>query len=49
MWRPPYEFYNVLWVERDGDGAFSRQGLGRILRAAWDRVVGTETVEVVLK
>ncbi len=44
-----HEFYNVLWVERDDDGAFSRQGLGRIARQAWDLVVGDEIEDIVLK
>jgi hypothetical protein len=31
-----YEFYNVLWLERDGDVAY-RKALGRVMKTAWER------------
>lgn len=31
-----YEFYNILWIERDGDIAF-RKASGRVWKKAWDR------------
>ena len=29
------EFYNVLWIEREGDVVF-RKAAGRVLKTAWD-------------
>ncbi|KAK5651429.1 hypothetical protein OQA88_12517 [Cercophora sp. LCS_1] len=42
----PYDFYNVLWV-RFVDGIAYREGIGRVLRSAWDRL-GAEEVEISL-
>jgi hypothetical protein len=41
-----YEFYNVLWIERDGDIA-SRKALGRVWKNAWDRQQ-VEEIDVIL-
>jgi hypothetical protein len=41
-----YEFYNVLWVERDGDLTY-RKAPGRVWKPAWDRL-HPEHVQMVL-
>lgn len=38
---PLYEFINVLCVERGEDGIFYRLGVGRVLKATWEREKGT--------
>jgi len=43
----PYEFYNVLWVTWGGENGIAyRQGIGRVLKSAWDNKRGLEEVEV---
>jgi hypothetical protein len=42
-----YEFYNVLWIERDGDIA-SRKALGRVWKNAWDHQQ-VEEIDVILR
>jgi len=41
-----YEFYNVLWIERNGDVAY-RKALGRVWKTAWERQ-HVEEVDVTL-
>ena len=40
------ELYHVLWIEWE-DGIAYRRGLGRVLKAAWDRMA-TEEIDLVL-
>jgi len=41
-----YEYYNVLWIERQNGIAY-RIAIGRVWKEAWDRK-GAETVDVIL-
>ncbi|KAF2791408.1 HET-domain-containing protein [Melanomma pulvis-pyrius CBS 109.77] len=41
-----YEFFNVMWIKREGDVAF-RLGVGRVWKEAWERGL-SERVDVVL-
>ncbi|KAK0648517.1 heterokaryon incompatibility protein-domain-containing protein [Cercophora newfieldiana] len=42
----PYDFYNVLWVTWV-DGIAYREGIGRVLRSAWE-ALGSEEAEIKL-
>lgn len=42
-----YEFYNVMWVERDDAGIARRKAVGRVCKDVWE-MVATEVVEVTL-
>ncbi|KAH7393597.1 heterokaryon incompatibility protein-domain-containing protein, partial [Cadophora sp. MPI-SDFR-AT-0126] len=33
-----YEFYNVMWVERDKDGVCFRRAIGRVIKNAWEEL-----------
>lgn len=41
-----YEFYNILWIKRDGDIAY-REALGRVWKEAWHRQE-VEEVDILL-
>ena len=41
-----YEFYDVMWIEREGEVAF-RKGLGRVLKEHWE-AQDRETIDLVL-
>jgi hypothetical protein len=41
-----YEFYNVLWIERNEDVAY-RKALGRVWKTAWERQ-HVEEIDVIL-
>ena len=41
-----YEFYNVLWIEREGEIAY-RKALGRVWKDAWYRQP-VEEIDVIL-
>jgi hypothetical protein len=41
-----YEFYNVMWIEWEGDIAY-RQAVGRVQKKAWD-LVATQKVDITL-
>jgi hypothetical protein len=43
---PSYDFYNVLWIERNGDIAY-RKALGRVWKDAWQRQ-HVEEIDVLL-
>ncbi|OJD33736.1 heterokaryon incompatibility protein [Diplodia corticola] len=32
-----YQFYNVLWVQREADGCTTRKALGRVEKSVWER------------
>ena len=42
-----YEFYNVMWIERDADGIAYRKAMGVVRKEAWDKG-NPETVEIIL-
>jgi hypothetical protein len=41
-----FEFYNVLWIERNNGIAY-RRGIGRILKTIWERQA-TEVTDITL-